>query len=67
MRLYINDLCNLLVIGADYLKVFATDLKDVVDDTDNMYERMVCLDNYDRHMKRLQRIRDRIESAIKEA
>ena len=65
--MYINDLCDRLVIGTDYLKVFATDLRDVIDDTDNMCERMVCLDNYDRHMKRLQRIRDSIELAIKEA
>ena len=62
----VNDLCDLLVIGADYLKVFATDLKNTVDDTDNVYERMICLKNYDHHMRRLQRIRDRIESRIKE-
>lgn len=62
----IDDLCDLLVIGADYLKVFATDLRNVVDDTDNMYERMICLNNYDHHMRKLQRIRDRIESRIKE-
>lgn len=63
----INDLCDLLFIGADYLKVFANDLKDTVEDTDNTYERMISLNNYDHHMRKLQRIRDRIESRIKEA
>lgn len=63
----INELCDLLVIGADYLKVFAADLKDVVEDTDNMYERMICLNNYDHHMKKLQCIRNDIESMIRRA
>ena len=63
----ITDLCDLLVIGADYLKVFATDLRDVVDDTDNVYERMMSLNNYDHHMRKLQRIRNQIESKIKGA